>query len=393
VFVAGCIVFALLLAGCGADTGPQRQPAVCTLHCDPTASAAFIESRLDDDDGDGNPRDEDFPVINDEDDDIADHTWARDRFGTYHLFFHTEGIYAPSQIEHYTTADFRTFYYQGTALRPSSAAWEASGLWAPHIVEYGGTWFMFYAGNEGTGPGSKERIGLATSTDLYTWTRYPVNNCPGTAGNGCVYDCAEGWTTWGNAPGSWNQQCRDPFVIRDDVNGCWLLFATAKSTNGYGVVTVAHSTNLRDWSGAGFINATRRLAGGRGGQPTGGQCENPFVMSHDGTRYLLFTDWQDPEDSLNVQPPRTQVQYATSATLAVDSTGSANWIYRGYTPDPAVNAIEVLQTGDGTWLMSQRIANPLNPYYNRRGALVLKCILWASDGTFTTENVSFSCGG
>jgi hypothetical protein len=249
---------------------------------------------------------------------------------------------------------------------------------------------MFYTGNKGSGPNSRQRIGLATSTDLDTWTRYAGNNCPGTTGAGCLYECNETWTTWGDEPGSWNQQCRDPFVIRDDANDRWLMFATAKSTNSYAVVSVARSGDLKEWSGAGFVDATRRLAGGTGAQTTGGQCENPFVMTHGGTNYLLFTDWFDEEDSLDVQPPRTQVQYATSATLDVDSTGSANWAYRGYTPDPAVNAIEVQVIEGGTWLMSQRIANPLHPYHDRRGALVLKCVVWEGGG-FDTEDVELPC--
>ena len=39
--------------------------------CDTAASPVFLMSKIDDDDGDGNPLDEDFPTINDEDDDIV----------------------------------------------------------------------------------------------------------------------------------------------------------------------------------------------------------------------------------------------------------------------------------------------------------------------------------
>jgi hypothetical protein len=76
---------------------------------------------------------------------------------------------------------------------------------------------------------------------------------------------------------------------------------------------------------------------------------------------LLFSDWQDTEDSVTVAPYRTVVQYATSASLAIDDAGSANWIYRGYTPDPGVNAIEVIEFRRGSgrrWLMSQSISSP-----------------------------------
>jgi len=247
---------------------------------------------------------------------------------------------------------------------------------------------MFYTGTDGPGnnPATKQRLGLATSTDLVTWTRYRGNNCPGTSGDGCVYECRESWTTWGAASGSYNQQCRDGFVIRDVANDRWVLFATAKSIHGSGVVTVAYSTDLTTWTGAGFIDATRLLQNGAGAQATGGQAENPFVLSRHGSFGLLFTDWRDPEDSCTAQNPRALVQYATSSSLTADSSGSSNWTYRGPTPDPGVNAIEV-QVLDDAWIMSQSISNPNSgddELHHRE--LRLKRMLWGADFRFTTED-------
>jgi hypothetical protein len=249
---------------------------------------------------------------------------------------------------------------------------------------------MFYTGLDYVGAGATQRIGVATSADLTHWTRLPVNNCPGTTGDGCVYECRVSWTTWGVDGDLYNDQCRDPFVIRDDEHDRWLLFVTARSVYGYGVVTVAASSNLSDWTSVGYIDATRRLAGGTLGQPTGGQCENPFVISHAGDYTLLFTDWQDPEDSLDVATPRTIVQYATSSSLDVDSLGSAGWTYRGYIPDPGVNAIEVCQAGVGPWIMSQSLSNPHSGYVKPiRRMLRLKCIEWEGDFRFRTATVGF----
>jgi len=298
------MAFSLLLAaGCEHASSGSTE----TVCCDDGASPVFLQSKIDDDDGDGTPYDENFPTINDEDDDIADHTWIRDGSGVYHLFFQTEDHGSGSYIEHYTSTDLQGLRYVGAALRPNPNGWDSHGLWAPHIIKMGKTYFLFYTGSDGpaSDPQTKQRIGLATSTDLMTWTRSPANNCPGTSGDGCIYECNECWTMWAGPPGSYNQQCRDPFVIWDSINQRWVMFATAKSLNQYGVVTVAYSTNLKDWIGAGFINATRRLETGVGGQTTGGQSENPFIMSHNGTHYLLFTDWQDPEDSVSVHHPRT----------------------------------------------------------------------------------------
>ncbi|MGD8414957.1 MAG: family 43 glycosylhydrolase [Candidatus Latescibacterota bacterium] len=384
------IAAAVLLTGCDKKTAPADEAACC----DDGAPPIFLLSKIDDDDDDGNPFDEDFPTIDDEDDDIADHTWIRDLNGLYHLFFQNEDRGVGSHIEHYTSTDLRSLDYVGTALRADPGGWDSYGLWAPHVIRSGNTYYMFYTGADGPGadPGTKQRIGLATSPDLMTWTRFPGNRCPGTPGEGCVYQCDEPWTTWGGPDGSFNQQCRDPFVMWDSDNQRWVMMVTARSTNRYGVVTVAYSDDLTTWTGAGFIDATRRLADGVGAQTTGGQAENPFVMSYDGTHYLLFTDWNDPEDSVSVQDPRTIVQYATSNSLAADTLGSAQWIYRGYTPDPAVNAIEVQRIGKSLWVMSQSLSNQRNGLWKRRRQLRMMCVVWMDNYEFDTVNANLPCG-
>jgi sucrose-6-phosphate hydrolase SacC (GH32 family) len=382
------VLFLPIATGC--EDEPIDSPkSVC---CDPNAEPTYLMSKWDDDDGDGIFLDEDFPTINDEDDDIADHAWIRDKAGVYHLFFHNEDHGSGNHIEHYTSTDLRSLEYVGVALFPNPDGWDSHGLWAPHIIESGDTYYMFYTGVDGLGPSASQRIGLATSIDLVTWTRYPVNNCPGTWGDGCVYDCDERWTTWGEPNESFNRQCRDPFVIWDSVHRRWVLFATAKSTNQFGVVTVAYSADMTSWDGAGYIDATRKLEGGVDGQPTGGQAENPHVMSHGGMQYLLFTDWDDPEDSVSVHDPRTIVQYATSPTLTADSLGSVHWTYRGYIPDPGVNALEVQHISRNVWIMSQSISNERSGLWHIRRQLRLRCVVWGEDFTFDTSNVDFFCG-
>jgi sucrose-6-phosphate hydrolase SacC (GH32 family) len=381
----GVLVMSMQALDCNDDSVIGGAPSTCSK-----AATVFLSSKLDDDDGDGLPRDEDFPRINDEDDDIADHAWIDDDTGLHHLFFQNEDHGDGTRIEHYVSSDFRRLTYVGTALFNNPNGWDSRGLWAPYVIREGDTYFMFYTGTDGPGnnPMTKQRLGLATSTDLVTWTRYRGNHCPETSGDGCVYECRESWTTWNAAPGSYNQQCRDGFVIHDVANDRWVLFATAKSVHGSGVVTVAYSTDLTTWTGAGYIDATRLLRNGTGTQTKGGQAENPFVIERDGTFGLLFTDWRDPEDRCNAKDPRTLVQYATSSNLTADGSGSSNWTYRGSTPDPGVNAIEV-QVVDGEWIMSQSISNPNSgddELHHRE--LRLKRMIWGADFRFTTEDWS-----
>ena len=54
------------------------------------------------------------------------------------------------------------------------ASWERGGLYKPYLVKSGGTYYLFY--NAKTDEKRwHEQIGLATSRDLKTWTRYPGN--------------------------------------------------------------------------------------------------------------------------------------------------------------------------------------------------------------------------
>ncbi len=372
----------------GACEREAPQPTL-SVTCREDAPSVFLSSKADDDDGDGLLWDDPSPLINDEDDDIADHAWVRDAQGTFHLYFQNEGHAAGSDIEHYTSTDLQSLDYVGRALQRNPGAWDSEGLWAPHVVERDGVYFMFYTGVSGSGEASVQRIGVAASTDLEHWTRLPENRCADAAGDGCVYTCDEVWTTWGRSAGSYDRQCRDPFVVWDDANARWVLFATAKSRNEFGVITVAYSSDLVHWTGAGFIDASRRVAGAAGARARGGQAENPHVMTYAGTHYLLFSDWQDPEDPAGTPNPRTMTQYATSPHLRADASGSLHWTYRGSIPDPGVNAIEVQRIGD-TFLMTQSISNETSGDFIHRRELRLRCVRWKPGLRFDTVNVEIA---
>lgn len=63
---------------------------------------------------------------------------------------------------------------------PGAAAWEQGGLYKPCLVEYEGTFYLFYNAKtrnlpKSEGGGWHEQIGLATSKDLKHWTRSPLN--------------------------------------------------------------------------------------------------------------------------------------------------------------------------------------------------------------------------
>lgn len=288
----------------------------------------------------------------------------------------------------------------GTALVPTPGAWDRGGLWSPHIVQKDNVFYLFYTGVTGPKDSSaaSQRIGLATSTDLVNWTKYPVNNCAGTSGDGCVYDCRAAWTDFGNN-NPFSDQCRDPMVIFDPAEGQWKMFADARLTQGGATtsngVSVATSPDLVNWTSAGYLKATRVLTAGEGGtgaQRYGGEAEAPVITQHRGTYYLFFSDVKDNE--LAGPPAETDAitQYATANTLSVDAGGSTNWTYRGPLPDAGVNAVEVAVLNNDTWLMSQSVLNANAGSPGHLQDLRLKRVVWGTGTSLTFSNLTnLSC--
>lgn len=334
----------------------QAQYSSGTVSCDSTANAVTFDARKP-----GN-----VDVL------IADHTWMKDDNGLWHLFFQNSD--SAEKIEHFTSTNLTgdlTYVDQPAGLLPGVGTWDEQ-IWAPYVIKNGSTYYLFYTGvtNTGNAANDVQRIGVATATSLNgPWTKV-ASTCNGVTGSGCVYDCNQAWTTW-NRGTAYDAQCRDPFVLRDSANNRWVLFATTKFPANYASedppiaskesdgVTVASLANLstQNWSGIGYLKATRRIIaseGGTGTQTTGAQAENPFVTSYNGTNYLFYTDWEDGA----LEPTYGSiVQYVTASSLTFTATGSSAWSYRGHYPIGGVNAMEIVQPYPDTWIGSASMSN------------------------------------
>ncbi|MFF5804636.1 family 43 glycosylhydrolase [Streptomyces sp. NPDC012746] len=126
-------------------------------------------------------------------------------------------------------------------------------LWAPCVVEAGGTFWMFYA----AGGRGGAAINLATSTDLFTWTRVP------------------------SGPLFRGIAARDPMVLR--IADAWVMYYTELSApHGRHIVSVRRSTDLLNWSAPEtvFTDATT--------DTTPSVTESPCVVERDGWYYLFI---------------------------------------------------------------------------------------------------------
>lgn len=192
---------------------------------------------------------------------INDHTFVRAADGTWHLFGIThEEPAAPLDEDHFAHATAPSLTGPWTkrpfALSVDPDYFNETQLWAPHVLEHEGVYYMFYCG--GGDDSRSYAISLATSTDLYHWTRHP---------DGPLF--RDGF------------DARDPYVTK--IGNRWVMYYTANSdpAGGNHIVAYRTSTDLVHWG-------ERRVAYTDPAQGTfGGPTESPFVVRH-GAYWYLF---------------------------------------------------------------------------------------------------------
>lgn len=237
---------------------------------------------------------------------INDHTIVRGPDGLWHMFGITHQEPAnPIDEKNFAHATSPTLTNSSWKKHPFAlTADPAQGevhLWAPHVILHKGLYYMFYcAGDEDH---SKYKIHLATSPDLWTWTRHQ--------GNPLVVD---------------GYDARDPFVIK--VKGAWVMYYTANTEphGGNHVVAYRQSRDLIHW-GARQIALEYPESG-----TFGGPTESPFVVKR-GELYYLFAGPAGGYIGTPVYVSRDPFHFDAQRTVGHIQS----------------HAAEVIQDLDGTW--------------------------------------------
>jgi hypothetical protein len=193
---------------------------------------------------------------------INDHTFVQGPDGTWNLFgiTHTEpadplneSFFAHATADTLTQAQYTK---QAPVIQADPALGEKH-VWAPYVLQDNGTYYMFYSAGLDDNH-TEYQIRLATSTDLYHWTKreQPL--------------FTDGF------------DARDPMVLR--VGNRWVMYYTANSTPSGGNHEVAYrtSTDLIHW-GSKQVAFTHPAVG-----TFGGPTESPFVVAKDGSYYLFI---------------------------------------------------------------------------------------------------------
>ncbi len=199
---------------------------------------------------------------------------------------------------------------QPFALVADQERWQENVLWAPHIVQQNGLYYMFYTGG-GDFEGGMFRMHLATSPDLKSWTRSESNPL-----------FIDGY------------HARDPMVLK--VGDQWVMYYTANSdpAGGNHVVAYRTSKDLLNWSDReiAFTDSTA----GQGGGPT----ESPFVVRR-GPYYYLF---------LSMRHGYVPGFYADTGVFR--STDPFHWDLEDQVGSIDAHALEVIRDADGQWYIS-----------------------------------------
>ena len=240
---------------------------------------------------------------------INDHTFVRAEDGQWHLFGITHQEPAnPQQEKFFAHATAPELHGPWTKQAPVMQADERLGetvVWAPYILRNDKIYWLYYCA--GGRDDTEYHIHLATSPDLWQWTRHPENPM--------VVD---------------GYDARDPMVL--PWGDQWLLFytATSKPRGGHHTVNAVTSRDLIHWGNKREV--FRDPEKGTFGGPT----ESPFVVARNGKYYLFVC---------------TNRGYNETAVYESDSP--LHWERASLVGKFPAHAAEVIQTPDGKWFVSR----------------------------------------
>jgi beta-fructofuranosidase len=152
--------------------------------------------------------------------------------------------------------------------------WDDLATWTGSVLQRAGRWHMLYTGTSYADDGLVQRIGLATSDDLMTWTKHPAN--PVLEADGRWYDLLD-LTRWRD------QSWRDPWLFVDEADGLVHVLITARSPegspDGAGVIAHARSDDFVAWEVLPPLTEPGDFA----------QVECPQLVEVDGRELILFS--------------------------------------------------------------------------------------------------------
>lgn len=188
---------------------------------------------------------------------IWDSWYVQDGDTTHAFYLHaSKALQDPERrhlhpiVGHATSTDLTNWTVVVDALIISEpGAFDDGTTWTGSIVkDDAGLWRMFYTGTSLAENRLVQRIGVATSTDLFIWTK--LSAAPLVVADPSFYE------TLAAEPGkngNWREECwRDPWVFRAEGATEWQMLITGRANTGEvagrGVLAHATSPDLDNWT-------------------------------------------------------------------------------------------------------------------------------------------------
>ena len=209
-------------------------------------------------------------------------------------------------------------------------AWDDTATWTGCVVrEPGGRWLMFYTGVGEQDECREQRIGLAVSTDLHTWTRVLAE--PVLTADPRWYETDPDRTIDGVA---W----RDPWVFMGQ-DGRWHMLLTASAADWPaatgGVIGHAVSDDLLNWEALPPLTA-----------PGQHRClEVPQVATVDEQQILVFSAPRDEIDGMPSPVGDTWCARADGPLGSFDIDGA--WMIE----NSGLYAGRLVERSEGEWVL------------------------------------------
>lgn len=218
---------------------------------------------------------------------LNDHCLIR-HDGTWHFF----GIVGPvgkgcysdgseTSFAHATSEDLQVWQEQPDVMHIDGGGVDNAHVFAPHVMQKDDTFYMFYTGVDDR---RRQRVCLATSTDLFEWHRFDHNP---------IIVPSLYWAQWpgfGTADTAVGN-CRDSHILQLD-DGGYVAYWVAELNDRFGTdmtcVAASISDDLLHWQEIGPIFSIRRWS-----DPPTAAAESPCVVHKDGHYWLFLKHgWQ-----------------------------------------------------------------------------------------------------
>ncbi|MEZ4388267.1 MAG: hypothetical protein R3D98_11970 [Candidatus Krumholzibacteriia bacterium] len=206
-------------------------------------------------------------------------------------------------------------------LLTDAAGWSPSFTWAPHVIknDADGLYYMFYTGVKwATGApidAAEQRIGLARSSDLMTWTPYDVNGEDGLILDGPDHEEFP-WSAFDTDGVSlpWEYDCRDPFIFdrgSSVTTDRYVMLASIRLAPDATSMAIAYATSddLVSWQWQNYFPVT-----------VGWKAESANLVERNGVFYLFWTKRGDAD--------AVKVAFSTTGIFgSYAMTNGGDWLF------------------------------------------------------------------